>query len=107
MAAVGAPIASDTFLALFGTPTLLWRVLHSVGYAEPPRYFWSEVVTEGQQWYDVRVTVATCVDNYLHQNLEEESQGLESSQDHVIKESIACRSEPTDLNAELELAFFG
>ena len=26
----------------------------------------------------------------LHQNLEEESQGLESSQDHVIKESIVC-----------------
>ena len=63
MAALGAPIASDTFLALFGTPTLLWRVLHSIGYAEPPHYFWSEVVTEGQQWYDVRVTVAAHVDN--------------------------------------------
>ena len=63
MAALGAPIASDTFLALFGTPTLLWRVLNSFRYAEPPRYFWSEVVTEGQQWYDVRVTVAAHVDN--------------------------------------------
>ena len=48
MAALGAPVASDTFVALFGTPTLLWRVLHSVGYAEPPRYFWSKVVTKGQ-----------------------------------------------------------
>ena len=51
------------FWHYFGTPTLLWRVLHSVGYAEPPRYFWSEVVTKEQWWYDVRVTVATLVDN--------------------------------------------
>ena len=63
MAALGAPVASHTFLALFGTPTLLWRVLHSVKYAEPPRYFWSEVVTEGQQWYDVWVTVLACADH--------------------------------------------
>ena len=42
----------------------------------------------------------------LHQNLEEESQGLESSQDHAIKESIACRPEPADSNAALESAFF-
>ena len=63
MAALGAPIASITFLASFGTPTLLWRVLNSVEYAEPPCHFWSEVVTEGQWWYDVRVTFATCVGN--------------------------------------------
>ena len=63
MAAPGAPVASDTFLAVFATPTLLWRVLHSVGYVEPPRYFWNEVVTEGQRWYDVRVTVTAHVDN--------------------------------------------
>ena len=54
MAALGAPVASDTFVALLGTPTLLWRVLHSVGYAEPPRYFWSEVVTEGQWRFSVK-----------------------------------------------------
>ena len=35
----------------------------------------------------------------LHQNLKEESQGLESSQDHVIKESITCRSVSADSNA--------
>ena len=63
MAALGAPVASDTFLALFGTPTLLWRVLYLVRYVEPPRYFWSEVVTEGQQWYNVRVTVLARVDH--------------------------------------------
>ena len=48
MAALGVPVASDTFLALFGTPTLLWRVLHLVGYAELPCYFWNEAVTKGQ-----------------------------------------------------------
>ena len=63
MAALGAPVASNTFLALFGSPTLLWRVLHSVGYAEWPRYFWSEMVTEGQWWYDVQVTIPAHVDN--------------------------------------------
>ena len=42
----------------------------------------------------------------LHENLEEESQGLESSQDHVIKESIACRLESADSNATLKSAFF-
>ena len=38
--------------------------------------------------------------------LEEESQGLKSSQDHVIKESIMCRSVSADSNTKLELAFF-
>ena len=41
----------------------------------------------------------------LHQNLEEESQGLESSQDHVIKESIAYRSEPADSDAKTGISF--
>ena len=63
MVALGAPVASDTFLALFGTPTLLWRVLHSIRYTEPPRYFWSEVVTKGQIWYDVWVIVPARADH--------------------------------------------
>ena len=42
----------------------------------------------------------------LHQNLEEESQGLKSSQDHVIKGSIVCRSKLADSNAALESSFF-
>ena len=42
----------------------------------------------------------------LHQNLEEESQGLESSQDHVSRESIGCGSRSANLNAALESAFF-
>ena len=75
MAALGAPVASNTFLALFGTSTLLWRVMNSIGYAEPPRYFWSEVVTEGQRWYDVRVTIAAHEDNPLWQGWSVESDG--------------------------------
>jgi hypothetical protein len=45
MATLDAPIVSDTFLNAFGIPTLLWRVLHSVGYAEPPHHTWKEVET--------------------------------------------------------------
>ena len=41
----------------------------------------------------------------LHQNLEEELQGLKSSQDHVVKESIACRSEPADSDSKLRIGF--
>ena len=42
----------------------------------------------------------------LHQNLEEGSQGLKISQDHVIKESIMYRSVSADSNTKLESAFF-
>ena len=38
-------------------------------------------------------------------NLEEESHGLESSQDRVVKESIACRSEPADSDAKTGIGF--
>ena len=41
----------------------------------------------------------------LHQNLEGESQGLEGSQDHVIKELIARRSEPADSDVEIGIGF--
>jgi len=78
MAALGDHVASDTFLALFGTPTLLWRVLNSVGYVELPQYFWSEVVTEGQRWYDVRVTVTAREDNPQWQGWSVESDGQTS-----------------------------
>ena len=38
----------------------------------------------------------------LHQNLEED---VTRAQDHVTKESIACRSEPADLDAETRIGF--
>ena len=75
MAAPGAPPRSDTFLAVFGTPTLLWSVLNSVGYAEPPRYFWREVAAKGQPWYDVRVTILARADNPQWQGWSIESDG--------------------------------
>ena len=44
---MAAPHASETFLDMFGTPTLLWRVLSSVGYEEPPKYTWTEAEHAG------------------------------------------------------------
>jgi hypothetical protein len=41
----------------FGTPALLWRVLHFVGYTELPRYFWTQEYVEGQPWYEVQVSI--------------------------------------------------
>ena len=46
---------SENFLLMFGTPALLWRVLHYAGYYEPPLYYWNEVYLEGQPWYEVVV----------------------------------------------------
>ena len=42
---------------MFGTPALLWRVLHYAGYYEPPLYYWNEVYIEGQPWYEVWLTI--------------------------------------------------
>ena len=42
----------------------------------------------------------------LHQNLEEGSQKLGSSQDHDSKGSVAYRSKPANSDATLESAFF-
>ena len=54
---------------------MLWRVLNSVGYAEPPRYFWREVAAEGQPWYDVRMTIVAHADNPQWQGWSIESDG--------------------------------
>ena len=43
--------------------------------------------------------------NCLHRNLEGKSQGLKSSQDHVIKESIVYRSKPADSDAKTGIGF--
>ena len=48
---------SENFLLMFGTPALLWRVLHYAGYYELPLYYWNEVYLEGQQWYEVQLTI--------------------------------------------------
>jgi len=53
-----SPLPSDTFLSEFGTPTLLWGVLLSVGYTEPPQYSWWEVDMTGVlQWFAVQGVV--------------------------------------------------
>jgi len=53
-----SPRPSDTFLSEFGTPTLLWRLLQSVGYTEPPQYSWWELDRTGElQWFAVQGVV--------------------------------------------------
>ena len=54
---MAATTGNDTFLDVFVTPALLWRVLHFVGYMEPPRYFWMEEYLEGQPWFEVQLTI--------------------------------------------------
>ena len=44
---MAAPTGSENLLMMFGTPSLLWRVLHFVGYHEPPLYHWNEEYLEG------------------------------------------------------------
>ena len=56
MAAEGEP-QSGQFLEQFGTPTVLWRLLKSVEYVEPPLYFWKPAETMVQPWFDVWVTI--------------------------------------------------
>jgi len=59
-----SPHASETFLDMFGTPTLLWRVLSLVGYEEPPQYTWREAEHAGSlPWVEVKITVPPCPDN--------------------------------------------
>ena len=54
---MAAPVGSENFLLMFGTPALLWRVLHYEGYYKPPLYYWNEVYREGQPWYEVQLTI--------------------------------------------------
>ena len=58
MAEPAFPAGSTNFLNHFGTPTILWRVLNSLGYMEPPRYYWQEVEPAGTvQWYYVDMEI--------------------------------------------------
>ena len=54
---MAALAGSENFLLMFGTPALLWRVLYYAGYYELPLYYWNEVCLEGQQWYEVQLTI--------------------------------------------------
>ena len=57
MVQMAAPVGCENFLMVFGTPTLLWRVLHFAGYHEPPLNQWNEEYLEGQPWYEVWLTI--------------------------------------------------
>ena len=70
---MAAPAGSETFLLMFGTPTLLWRVLHYARYYELPLYFWNEVYLEGQPWYEVQLTIPARTQTPLWQEWKAES----------------------------------
>ena len=72
---MAASAGSETFLEMFGTPTLLWRVLHYAGYTEPPLYSWNEVYLEGQPWYEVQLTIPARTQAPLWQEWKAESEG--------------------------------
>ena len=66
---------SESFLLMFGTPALLWRVLHFVGYYELPLYHWNEEYLEGQPWYEVRLTIPARTQAPFWQEWKAESKG--------------------------------
>jgi hypothetical protein len=60
MVAPGVPEENDTFLEIFGTPTLLWRVLEQAGYREQPRYVWTREYIGRSSWFCVRLVIPAC-----------------------------------------------
>ena len=68
-------IGNDTFLDVFGTPTLLCRVLNFVGYMEPPHYLWMEEYLEGQPWFEVQLAIPALAQAPLWQEWKVESEG--------------------------------
>ena len=72
---MAALVGNDTFLDVFGTPALLWRVLHFVGYAKPPYYFRMKEYLEGQSWFEVQLTIPTRTQAPLWQEWKVESEG--------------------------------
>ena len=72
---MAAPARSESFLLMFGTLALLWRVLHYVGYYELPLYYLNEIYLEGQPWYEVWLTILTHTQAPFWQEWKAESKG--------------------------------
>ena len=72
---MAASAGSETFLEMFGTPALLWRVLHYAGYTKQPLYSWNEVYLEGQPWYVVQLTIPARTQAPLWQEWKADSEG--------------------------------
>ena len=72
---MAAPAGSESFLLMFGTPALLWRVLHYAGYYEPPLYYWNEVYLEGQPWYEVWLSIPARTQALFWQEWKAKSEG--------------------------------
>ena len=61
---------------MFGTPTLLWRILHFAEYHEPPLYQWNEVYLE-------RLEPAACTGQHVVMGFQHEVHNL-NNQLHPI-----------------------
>ena len=72
---MAAMTGNDTFLDMFSTPTLLWRVLHFMGYMELSRYFWTKEYLEGQPWFEVQLTIPAHTQAPLWQEWKADSEG--------------------------------
>ena len=70
-----ASAGNETFLEMFGTLALLWRVLHYARYTKPPLYSWNEVYLEGQPWYEVQLTIPARTQAPLWQEWKAKSKG--------------------------------
>ena len=72
---MAAPAGSENFMLMFGTPALLWRVLHYAGYYKLPLDYWNKVYVEGQPWYEVQLTIPARTQAPFWQEWKVESKG--------------------------------
>ena len=102
---------TDTFLSEFGMPTLLWRVLHDVGYPEgqEPVYSWNEsqLAEDGLVVVEITVPALDDASNWDGWHLEFEgrtpAEGAEGAAFRVIRD-IMSRF-PSELAAALAGTF--
>jgi hypothetical protein len=101
----------DTFLSVFGMPTLLWRVIHDVGYLEgqEPVYSWteSELAEDGIAVVEITIPALGYALDWDGWNLEFEGrtpfEGAEGVAFRVIRD-IMSRF-PNELAAALDGTF--
>ena len=75
MAAYYPPEGNEALLGIFGTPALLWRVLHFAVYIELPQYFWTQRHMQEEPWYEVQVTILACTRAPQYQGWKAQSEG--------------------------------
>jgi hypothetical protein len=69
------PVGNEAFLGIFGTPALLWRVLHFLGYTEPLQYFWAQKHVYGEPLFEVKMSILACPSAPQYQGWKADSKG--------------------------------